>query len=176
MRILAPPAELASQRITALALRPREGTILTLCAASKLLLWDTTTGKIVHQGRGPQQNAARAQRSRRTGHCYCVWVQPDTLTVYRANGKELFHAPTRFTTVDGFAFSADGKTLAVSSAAASQITLGMGAGKELHRFESVRASMVEPSRSRRTANGSPARDGTARSTLNAASGKVPASV
>ena len=49
VRIPAPPAQSASQRITALALHPREGTILTLCAASKLLLWDTTTGKIVHQ-------------------------------------------------------------------------------------------------------------------------------
>jgi WD40 repeat protein len=126
--------------VAALAYRPDDGTALTLGLGATLHAWDLTTGKLVRQiNSQPKQTTITPQALSPDGRRYAAWTPDDVLTVWDADGKELFHAPTQFQSVDGLVFSADGKTLAVSSGAASQVALwDVDAGKELRRLEEVR--------------------------------------
>jgi WD40 repeat protein len=127
----------------ALALHPDDGTVVTLAVGSNTSrVSDWTTGKIVRQaGEALGKPLFVRQALSPDGRRYGAWALPDLLTVWDADGKELFHAPTQFKAMDGFSFSPDGKTLAMSSAAASQIALwDVDTGKELRRLEGVRVS------------------------------------
>jgi WD40 repeat protein len=131
------------QPIMALALHPDDGTVVTLAVGSNTSrVSDWTTGKIVRQaGEALGKPLFVRQALSPDGRRYGAWALPDLLTVWDADGKELFHAPTQFKAMDGFSFSPDGKTLAMSSAAASQIALwDVDTGKELRRLEGVRVS------------------------------------
>jgi WD40 repeat protein len=129
------------QQITALALRPDDGTVVTLAlGANTPRVWDLTTGKIVRQADdAPNKTPFAPQVLSPDGRRYAAWAQPDLLTAWSADGKELFHAPTQFKDVGYIVFSPDAKTLAVSSDAASQIALwDVDSGKELRRLNGVR--------------------------------------
>jgi WD40 repeat protein len=124
------------QQITALTIRPDGGTVTALALDGDTpRVWDFTTGKLVRQAdKGTNKTPFARQALSPDGHRCAVWDKPDLLTVWDADGKELFHAPTQFMAVDGFVFSPDGKTLAASSYLSSQIVFwDVDAGKELRR-------------------------------------------
>ncbi len=134
-----------SQQIMAVAVRPDGGSAVTLGPGGVLRVWDLTTGRAT----GPANAAVPApafnprfqprEALAPDGRRYAVWEPGDLLTLRDADGKEVFHAPTQFRAVDGLAFSHDGKELAASSMAASQVAVwDTATGKELRRLDGVR--------------------------------------
>ena len=135
------------QQIIALAARPEDGLVVTLGVGGLVRVWDPATGTAAGPAAppgmvGPGGNwFQRREALSPDGRQYAAWGPDDLLTVRDAEGRERFHSGTGFKGVDGLAFSADGKTLAAASMAASQVAFwDTITGKEIRRLDGVHVS------------------------------------